>query len=248
MKVFKLAVVLLSGFAAVTVAEDGVDEEEVPEALTHYLGREIAQTMHWKGAGWLLRATREREENAELMLKELKLEEGMVVCDMGSGNGYHSLKMAKTVGEKGKIVAVDAQPEMLEMLKVRAKAEGIENVETVRGAFHDPRLEDRKFDLMLMVDVYHEFSYPVEMLAKMRAALKPDGVVVLVEYRGEDDWVPIKKLHKMTKAQVDKEMVANGFKRVRSFEGLPWQHLLFYGLGEPAEAEVETGGSEPEGE
>lgn len=241
MKVFSRAFAVALCGCGLAPAEDGAG---VPEPLTHYMGREIAQTMHWKGAGWLLRATREREENAELMLKELKLTEGMEVCDMGSGNGYHSLKMAKMVGEGGKVVAVDAQPEMLEMLKVRAKAEGIENVETVRGEFHDPKLDGRKFDLILMVDVYHEFSYPVQMLAGMRAALKPEGVIVLVEYRGEDDWVPIKKLHKMTKAQVDKEMVANGFKLVRSFDELPWQHLLFYGIGEAVEGSGDEVGAE----
>jgi ubiquinone/menaquinone biosynthesis C-methylase UbiE len=204
------------------------DEADPPPGLTKYKGREIAMTMHWRGAGWLLRARREREENAERMIAELKLKPGMVVCDMGSGNGYHALKMAELVGEEGKIIAVDIQPEMLHMLRGRAKDAGLGNIETVQGRIHDPKLKPSSVDLILLVDVYHEFSHPEHMLAAMRQALKPGGQAVFVEFRGEDDWVPIKPEHKMTKAQVLKEVVPNGFKLSREFQELPWQHMLFF--------------------
>jgi len=210
----------------------GEVEKTPPPALKEYMGRTIAQTMHWKGAGWLIRAEREREESASQMLKELGLKPGMNVCDLGCGNGFHTLEMARLVGETGEVVGVDIQPEMLEMLKKRALGEGLENIRAVRGDFHDPNLEPGNLDLILLVDVYHEFSHPVQMLAAMRRALKPDGMIVLVEFRSEDKWVPIKPLHKMSKAQVMKELVPNGFKLVRSFDGLPWQHMLFFGRAE----------------
>ena len=202
--------------------------EEIPEPLTDYLGREIATTMHWQGAGWLLRATREREENASKMLEELRLVEGMRVCDLGCGNGYHVLPMAKMVGESGQVIGADIQKEMLDMLEVRAKGEGLENIQTVLSLPHDPKLPESSVDLVLMVDVYHEVNYPVQLLASIKKALRPGGRVVLVEYRAEDPKVPIKPLHKMSKEQIDKEMVENGFELSRAYDGLPWQHLLFY--------------------
>jgi len=200
----------------------------VPPALTEYMGRRIAQTMHWLGAEWLIRNRREREESAEEMREQLGLEPGMVVCDMGAGNGYHSLPMAEMVGEEGMVWAVDIQPQMLQMLRERAAAEGVENVKTVLGELHDPRLPEGVFDLIVLVDVYHEFSHPEQMLAGMRAALKEGGRMVLVEYRAEDETVPIKPEHKMSKEQIEKEMVGNGFRQVASYEELPWQHMVFY--------------------
>lgn len=209
--------------------------EKAPVPLTTYEGRAIAQTMHWMGAGWLIRNKREKEESASRMREELHLKPGMNVCDMGSGNGYHTLPMAQAVAPDGKVFAVDIQPEMLDMLSKRADAKGIKNVELIAGLPHDPKLPAASCDVILMVDVYHEFAYPVHMLAGMHQALKPGGQIVLVEYRAEDETVPIKPEHKMSKAQVIKEMAANGFKLTREFEGLPWQHMLWFGReGDPA--------------
>lgn len=201
-----------------------------PPALTEYQGRTIAQTMHWQGAAWLIRHKRDREEATLLMREQLKLKPGMAVCDMGSGNGYHTLPMAEAVGKEGKVYAVEVQPEMIEMLHQRAKEKGISNIVSIIGEFHDPKLPAASCDMIVLVDVYHEFSHPEQMLAGMKKALKPDGVIVMVEFRAEDDSVPIKPEHKMTKAQISKELTSNGFKLVREFDGLPWQHMMFFGL------------------
>lgn len=200
-----------------------------PPALTEYQGRVIAQTMHWQGAGWLIRHKRDREESTLLMREELKLKPGMTACDMGSGNGYHTLPMAEAVGKEGKVYAVEIQPEMIEMLKSRAAVKNITNIESIIGDPYDPMLPAGSCDLILLVDVYHEFAYPEQMLTGMRKALKPDGVIVMVEYRAEDDSVPIKPEHKMSKNQINKELTRNGFKLVREFDGLPWQHMMFFG-------------------
>jgi ubiquinone/menaquinone biosynthesis C-methylase UbiE len=210
---------------------------KLPEPLTHYMGRRIARTMHYTGAEWLIRNVREREERCSMMLTNLGLKPGMTVCDMGCGNGYHSLPIAKILGDQGLVVGVDVQPEMLEYLRERMEKQGVENVIPILGSYHNPRLPPNQIDLVLMVDVYHEFSHPVQMLASIRKSLKPGGKIVLLEYRKEDPKVPIKELHKMSKAQVDKEMVANGFKLVSSFDGLPWQHMLFYGKDDSWNAE-----------
>ena len=202
--------------------------EKVPPALTHYMGREIAQTMHWTGAGWLTREEREKEEDCTTMVKQLKVQPGQTVCDLGAGNGFYTLWLARLVGEKGRVLAVEIQPEMLEMLKQRAEREKISNIELVLGTTVDPKLPEAKLDLVLMVDVYHELSNPAEVLAGVRKSLKPHGRIALVEFRLEDDSVPIKVLHRMSKAQIMKEYTANGFKLVDQFDGLPWQHLMFF--------------------
>ena len=194
-----------------------------------YMGRQIAWTMHCNAAHWLTRTEREKEENTSEMLRELKLKPGMVVADVGCGNGYHALTMAKTVGEKGKILCVDVQPKMLAFLQDRAKEAGIKNCVSILGEFTDPKLPKNSVDLILLVDAYHEFTEPEAMLKKMRESLKPEGVLVLVEFRKEDKKVPIKEDHKMSKVQMDKELTANGFKVVRSYDKLPWQHMVFYG-------------------
>jgi ubiquinone/menaquinone biosynthesis C-methylase UbiE len=151
---------------------------------------------------------------------------------MGSGNGYHTLPMAEAVGKDGKVFAVEVQPEMIEMLHKRSAEKGITNIISIIGEFHDPKLPAASCDMILLVDVYHEFSHPEQMLAGMKKALKPDGVIVMVEFRSEDDSVPIKPEHKMTKAQINKEFTSNGFKLVREFDDLPWQHMMFFGLAE----------------
>ena len=136
--------------------------------------------------------------------------------------------MAQLVGDEGRILAVDIQPEMLSMLRARAESEGIENISPILGSVHDPRLPVASLDLILLVDVYHEFSHPQHMLSAMHKALKPNGRIVLVEFRAEDPAVPIKPLHKMSKEQILREFPANGFRLVKEFKKLPWQHMMFF--------------------
>jgi len=202
----------------------------VPPAMTEYMGRVIAPAMsyHGGGAGWLLRKLREEEEKPSVLLPELRLKPGQVVCDLGCGNGYHVLMMAPLVAPGGEVIGVDIQQEMLDDLERRAARAGVGNVRTVRGEVHDPKLDPESCDLILLVDVYHEFSHPVQMLAGLRAALKPEGVVALVEFRAEDPEVPIRPEHKMSKEQIKKEWEANGFELDREFDELPWQHLMFW--------------------
>lgn len=207
-----------------------------PPALTEYMGRPVAQTMHWTGSGWLVRHKREREEAASLMRERLELKPGMVVCDLGCGNGYHAFPMARSVAPDGKVYGVEIQEPYLKMLEESARKQEIANFVPVLGLVHDPKLPDNTFDLMLLVDVYHEFSHPVHMLEAMKKALKPQGMIVLVEFRAEDESVPIKPEHKMTQEQMDREMVANGYRLVKSFDGLPWQHMRWYGKAENASA------------
>lgn len=193
-----------------------------------YMGRKIARTMHWRGADWLVRDTRESEENTSMLLQQLQIKPGQVVCDIGSGNGYHTLEIARLVGPTGRVIATDIQPQMLEMLSERARLASITNIEMIESEVDDPNLPERQIDLVLMADVYHEFSFPAEILQKVYASLKDQGVVALLEFRGEDPRVPIKPLHKMSKKQIRLELEANGFRFVRSFDGLPWQHLMFF--------------------
>ncbi len=208
-------------------AQDAV-VEELPPALTHYQGREIAQTMHYLGADWLTRESRQREEDCDRMLAALKLQPGQSVCDLGCGNGFYTLPMAELVGEKGRIYAVDIQQEMLHLLDERAKDAGHANIEPVLGSPIDPRLPEGKLDLILLVDVYHEMSHPEHMLREMRRALRPQGRLVLVEFRLEDPEVPIKLLHKMSKEQIKKELLPNGYRLVEEYDDLPWQHMMFF--------------------
>lgn len=224
---------LLAG-AAFAVAQDdaqvkGRKVEREPRPLVGYKGRRIAQTMHYTGAEWLTRDNREQEERCSLMLANLGVKRGMTICDMGCGNGFYAVQLAKMVGEGGQVYGVDIQPEMLTFLQQRAAAQNVTNITPILGEFADPKLPKGKMDLILLVDVYHEFSNPEQMLLAMREALAPDGLCALVEFRAEDPNVPIKPEHKMTKAQIMKEWPANGFKLVKEFEGLPWQHLMFFG-------------------
>lgn len=204
------------------------EEAKAPQPQTHYMGREIAPFMSHLGAPWLTRDDRDQEENTTAMLKNLHIKEGMSVCDLGCGNGYYTLKLASMVGPEGKVYAVDIQAEMLRLLEDRAKKENVKNIELIHGLPHDPRLPEGKIDLVLLVDVYHEFSNPKEMLATIRKSLSPKGRLVLLEFRLEDPKVNIKLLHKMSKRQVHKELTANGFKLAEEFDGLPIQHLLFF--------------------
>jgi len=194
-----------------------------------YMGREIAHVMGHAAATWLERPEREKEENPKKLLNELKLREGDVVADIGAGSGYYAFKMAALVGPKGKVLAVDIQPEMLDIIKARAKKDGVENVEPVLGAEADPKLKDDSVDVILMVDVYHEFSHPHEMTEKMVKALKPGGRLVFVEFRLEDENVPIKLVHKMSERQVVKEMDEfKNMKHAGTGKTLPWQHVVTF--------------------
>lgn len=204
------------------------DPEATPEGRTHYLGREIAQTMHWTGAPWLLRATREAEENGQLLREWLAVSEGATICDFGCGNGYHTLPLADAVGPDGKVYAVEIQPQMLALLAARAKKRGIDNLVQVVGTVDDPKLPNDSCDLVLMVDVYHELSHPVRIMEKVRASLRTGGRVVLVEFRAEDPLVPIKPEHTMSKAQIVREMAVHGFALAESFDELPWQHAMAF--------------------
>ena len=226
-----LAFVLLLPLPHLLHAEEsnGKSAEELPPALESYMGRRIAFTMSVAGARWLIRKNRQAEEDCATLLKQLKLKPGMTICDMGCGNGFYSLQMAKAVAPDGQVLAVDIQSEMLRLLQARAVEQDVKNVKPILGSVADPRLPKAKVDLILCVDVYHEFSHPEQMLKAMRESLAPGGVVALAEYREEDPTVPIKPLHKMSKKQILKEYSANGFKLVRVFDGLPWQHLMFLG-------------------
>ncbi len=215
-------------------------ENKIPEGVKSYMGRKVAQTMHFAGAEWLIRDNRERQERCSLMLANLGVKRGMNVCDMGCGNGFHTLQIAKMTGEDGLVIGVDVQPEMLGFLRERMEDQGVDNVVPILGSYHNPRLPPETIDLVLMVDVYHEFSHPEQMLASMRKSLRPGGLIVLVEFRKEDPKVPIKPLHKMSKKQIDKEMVANGFKFAKEFDKLPWQHMMFYAKAEPNEKKRES--------
>lgn len=223
-----LVSVMLSTIATSAQSPSVATDEAAAATATHYMGREIAQTMHYLGAPWLTRDERQREEDCELMLKKLGVREGMTVCDMGCGNGFYTLQLARMVGPKGRILAVDIQPEMLRLMEARAAEGELENIESILGDVDDPKLPEATIDLILCVDVYHEFSHPEPMLASMRRSLKKDGAVVLVEFREEDPGVPIKPQHKMSKKQIMKEMTANQLKLVREFDGLPWQHMMFF--------------------
>ena len=194
----------------------------------YYRGRQIAQTMHWTGAEWLIRDNRENEESVSELLREMRIQPGMTVCDLGAGNGYHSILMATLVEPKGKVLAIDIQPEMLTLLNKRAADAGIDNIETILGSTDNPNLPQGACDLLLMVDVYHEISAPEPMLEHIRESLSKDGLVVLAEYREEDLSVPIRPLHKMSKQQILKEYLPMGFELAREYDGLPWQHLMFF--------------------
>lgn len=191
-----------------------------------YLGRQIAPPMHFSGAGWLTRPTRAEEEDPARLLRWLQVRPGQTVCDFGCGNGYHTLQLAKRVGPQGVVYAVDIQQEMLVLLQERAGPRGLDNIRPILATEDDAGLPSATFDLVLMVDVYHELFDPPAVLAAVRASLKPEGRLVLVEFREEDPTVPILPLHKMSQQQVLRELRPNGFKLVRQFDGLPIQHVL----------------------
>ena len=193
-----------------------------------YMGRQISHVMGHRGAKWLERPEREREEGTSEMIRCLKLRPGDQVADIGVGTGYIARRMAKVIGPKGTVHGVDIQPEMLALLAKKMKAAGVANVKGVRGTISNPKLPPNTLDFVIMVDVYHEFSHPYEMMSGIVKALKPGGRVAFVEYRGEDPKVPIKRLHKMTEAQVKKEAALFPLEHVETYKKLPWQHVVFF--------------------
>ena len=202
--------------------------------------------MSFHGAPWLTRASRLTEERPDLLQAALRLEPGQTACDIGAGNGFHTLPMAQAVAPGGRAYAVDIQTEMLDLLAERATAQGVANVERVHSTQTETRLPPGTCDVALMVDVYHEFSDPAAMLVDLRASLTPAGELVVVEYREEDPSVPIKARHKMSKRQVHAELTAHGFKLVRELDTLPWQHALFYQRDDgPGEAREPTPWTRP---
>jgi ubiquinone/menaquinone biosynthesis C-methylase UbiE len=193
-----------------------------------HLGREIAQVMGWQAAPWLERAEREQEESTSLLLRELRLTRGMVVADVGAGSGYLSRRMAPLVAPGGRVIAQDIQPEMLSLLAKTAEDPRYANIEPLLGTVDDTRLPVEGVDLAIMVDVYHELEFPHEVLASIVRSLKPGGRVAFVEYRGEDDAVPIKALHKMTEKQIRAEAEQLPLRWERTSRRLPWQHLVIF--------------------
>jgi ubiquinone/menaquinone biosynthesis C-methylase UbiE len=192
-----------------------------------YIGRQIAHVMSHYGIDWLEREEREIEENTSLLLKNLVVKPGMVVADIGAGSGYHSALLSKMVGT-GKVFAVDVEPEMIAYLNARIKQEKLSRIVPILSTEQKVPLPENTIDMMLLVDVYHEFSFPYEMALSMRAALKPGGKLVLVEFRAEDPTVPIKTIHKMSEAQAIKEFKAAGFAFDKNIDNLPWQHCMVF--------------------
>ncbi len=192
-----------------------------------YKGREIAYVMGYQGMQWLERDTREEEENTTTLLKNMDIKPTDVIADIGAGSGYHVFKMAKMTNQ-GAIYAVDIQDEMLAAMQYKIELDNVNNVTLIKGSEQGVNLTPNSVDKVLMVDVYHEFSYPLEIINSIKAALRPGGKIYLIEYRAEDDWVPIKKIHKMTQKQAVLEMTAAGFKLEQNISNLPWQHCMVF--------------------
>ena len=207
------------GYVLRTGSPDGIGK--------FYMGREIAHVMGHLGAGWLERDSRVVEERTDLLLDNLPLEPDDVVADLGAGTGFFSLPMAARV-PRGRVLAVDIQQEMLDLIRDRVTAGGVGNVTTILGSETDPRLPPGGVDLVLLVDAYHEFSHPREVMEHVATALRPEGKVILIEYRGEDPAVPIKELHKMTEAQARRELAAAGLRWVETRGILPQQHFMVF--------------------
>ena len=207
-------------YATVRASSDGIGKT--------YMGREIAQVMSFHGASWLERPQREQEERSELILAALGLQPGMTVADIGAGSGYYTWRAAQAVGAAGTVYAVEVQPEMLRLLEAQMARRGVKNVKTLLGTPTDPRLPAGSLDLAFMVDVYHEFEFPHEMLAAIVRALKPGGRLAFVEYRAGDPKVPIKALHTMSEAQVRKEAAGQPLDWVKTVGDLPWQNVVLF--------------------
>jgi ubiquinone/menaquinone biosynthesis C-methylase UbiE len=206
-----------------------------------YMGREIARVMGHQAADWLERPEREQEEQPVKLIETLKLKPRDVVADIGAGSGYYTFRLADRVGAKGKVYAVDIQPEMLTLIRERMKTRKLSNVEPILGTVTDPKLPPNSTDLILLVDVYHEFDHPFEMTQAMIRALRPGGRLVFVEFRLEDPKVPIKLVHKMSEKQVRKEMEPHPLRWIETIGSLPWQHVIVFKKSDPSPEPGERG-------
>jgi SAM-dependent methyltransferase len=221
-----LSVAVLATFFLLTI-NMGAQNADGPAPKT-FKGRVIAPPMSYHGASWLERPDRERTQQPEKVLDALKIAPGSMVADIGAGTGYFSLRLARRIGPQGRVLATDIQPQMVAFLKDNMRANGIQNVEPILCTPTDAKLPEGQLDLALMVDVYHELEYPQETMAQVRRALKSDGRLVLIEYRGEDPNVPIKPEHKMTFAQVRTEIEPMGFRLQEVLEFLPQQRIMVF--------------------
>jgi ubiquinone/menaquinone biosynthesis C-methylase UbiE len=199
-----------------------------PQARHPVSGRHIAAVMGHEGATWLDRPEREAEEAPGKAIAALEIRAGQVVADVGAGSGYYSVRLARAVGENGRVYATDIQPEMLALLKNKVAAERLSNVEPVLGTETDPKLPAASVDLVLMVDVYHELARPQEMLRALKRVLRTHGRLVLIEFRKESAWVPIREEHKMSEREARLELEAEGYRFERNIDVLPWQHVLVF--------------------
>lgn len=201
-------------------------------------GRRIASVMDARGAEWLDRPEREREEAPAKAIAALDIRPGQTVADIGAGSGYYTVRLAEVVGANGRVYATDIQPAMLDLIRKKVEAKGIGgNVDLVQGTLTESKLPDMTIDLALMVDVYHELAQPQAFLQSLKRALKPDGQLVLIEFRKEAAWVPIREEHKMSVAEARMELEAAGYTFVRTIDVLPWQHILvFKPVGRPVSA------------
>ena len=232
-----LCLICVDGYAQMPTQKQDPPKKELYETRKEhdpygsgkfYLGREIAQVMGYQGAGWLERPEREKEERVSKLMPALEIKEGQVVVDLGAGSGFHTMKLSKLVGPEGKVYAVDIQPEMLDIIGKRVRKDNIKNVILVHNTEKDPKLPESKIDMILMVDVYHELSYPYEVTTELVKALKPGGRLVFVEFRLEDKKVPILDVHRMSIRQVMKEMEPHALKHSKTLDHLPWQHVIIF--------------------
>jgi predicted methyltransferase len=217
-----VAIVLATGQPRPAAAQRSPGNQDAPEP------RRIAPAMSYVYADWLTRPEREREEMPDRVVKALRIPRGATVIDLGAGVGYFTWRLAKRVGREGRVIATDIQQQMLDLLARNMRKRGIENVETVLSTQDDPRLPEGEADLVLLVDVYHELAYPAGTMERVRRSLKPGGRLVVVEYRGEEPWVPIHPLHKMTLRQVRREIEPTGFEFVEVMDFVPSQHVVVF--------------------
>jgi precorrin-6B methylase 2 len=208
------------GYISIPASPDGIGKR--------YMDREISGVMGWQGASWLEREKREREERTDLLLDALALQPGMVIADVGAGTGYLSRRMAPLVMPGGKIIALDLQPEMVNMLQTGVKRSGLSQIEVKLSMVDDIKLPKNSLDMAIMVDVYHELAFPYEVMSSIMQALKPRGRIVFVEYKAEDARVPIKTLHKMSEAQIKREAGIFALEWERTVSTLPWQHVVVF--------------------
>ena len=192
-----------------------------------YMGREIAYVMGFEGISWLQRSEREEEENVSKLIQNMRIKSNDIIADIGAGSGYHTFKIA-SLTKNGLVYAVDIQPEMLMAIEKTKQSGEIKNIETILGTEKSILLPSNSVDKVLMVDVYHEFNYPAEIIISIKKALKPNGELFLIEYRSEDSSVPIKEIHKMSEKQAIKEMEAAGFELKKNITNLPWQHCMIF--------------------